>query len=138
MLVLLFRSGLAHGDVFGGKKHQKQTMAAFQKAGAVVSNPVSLNKTQEGYWSNGRWVALPAKSVNGRMESIAGSKEGDKAVALPGASKGPETVQGYQEPAKVSVKGDKWTFTESNGRVVGFVRWVSEGDVVPPGSRAEE
>ena len=135
MVVMLFRSGIAHGDVFGSKKHQKETMAAFKKAG---TEPISLNKTQEGYWSGGRWVALPAKSVNGRMESVASGKDGERAAALPGASKGGDAESGYHPPAVVSVEGDKWTFTDHTGRVVGVVRWVREDTGAPPASRAEE
>jgi hypothetical protein len=44
----------------------------------------------------------------------------------------------YHPPTLVTVQGDKWTFTDYTGRVVGFVRWVPESSAAPPASRAEE
>ncbi len=135
MVVMLFKSGLAHGDIFGSKKHQKDTMAAFKKAAS--SEPVSLNKTQEGYWSGGRWVALPAKITKDGMVPV-GQDGSVTAGASPGASKVAAATEVYHAPATVSVEGDKWTFTDYTGRVVGFVRWVPESSGAPPASRAEE
>jgi zona occludens toxin (predicted ATPase) len=137
MVVMLFRSGLAHGDVFGSKKHQKDRMAAFKKA-APGSEPVSLNKTQEGYWSGGRWVALPAKITDKGIVPLELGKDTPGAAASPGVSKGVGATEVYHAPATVVVEGDKWTFTDYTGRVVGFVRWVHEDSAVPPASRAEE
>jgi len=135
MVIMLFRSGIAHGDVFGAKKAQKVTAAAFVKAGAA---PVDLNQGQSGYYSGGKWVALPAKITEKGIESVGSAVAPVGAVGGPGGSKGIAAAEVYHAPATVAVEGDKWTFTDYTGRVVGFVRWVPEDSAAPPASRAEE
>jgi len=135
MVVMLFKSGLAHGDVFGSKKHQASVTAGFQKS---VEKAVDLNKDKNGYYSGGKWVSLPAKITDKGIVPIEPEKGTPGAAASPGASKGAAVIEAYHAPATVAVEGDKWTFTDYTGRVVGFVRWVPESSAAPPASRAEE
>jgi hypothetical protein len=128
MVVMLFRSGLAHGDMFGAKKHQKDGMQAFQKAatgGVQVGAPVDLNKG-EGFYKDGKWVGAPvpaeAKKAPGGVVAPSEPPSGGGAAPVP--AKGAYV---YQPPAKVIQDGDTWTFIEQgSGRTIGFVKWVEK------------
>jgi zona occludens toxin (predicted ATPase) len=108
LYMLFFKSGIAHGDLFGAKKHLKKQEAALHKV-----PPVNLDKGA-GYYQEGKWVSdssvVPPKADQG---AGAGGKAPD--AQLPA---GPV----YHAPARIEVQGKVWTFTDSeSGRVIGTV-----------------
>jgi hypothetical protein len=100
MVVMLFKSGLAHGDVFGSKKHQASVTAGFQKS---AEKAVDLNKDKNGYYSGGKWVSLPARITDKGTVPIEPGKGTPGTGASPGASKRAAAIEAYHPPATVAV-----------------------------------
>jgi hypothetical protein len=58
---LLLKTPAIHGDMFGTKAHAAAFEQGRKKAAAASAAPVSLNASANGFYKDGKWVALPAK-----------------------------------------------------------------------------
>ncbi len=130
--LLFFKSSIARGDILGAKAHMK-TQEALLHPGA---KPVVLNKSESGYYKDGKWVDSPKPEEKKQEAAVVPVKA---APAAPGAAGRGEAVYVYQPPAKVVHEGDLWRFIEQgSGREIGWVKWVSADAAPVPAARTEE